>query len=221
MRTSLSSSDLERYLRLQLDHFFPDGRSTARLEQVVPRALERVEHCFARIRLPAYSTEGAASFNHLHCDQYASFLYLASNVAWSECGDVELASKLFALNKALNGIVCMYDTILPEAFILIHTVGIVLGKATYGNYFVVCQNALVGSDRGLAPVLADGVVIFGGSSVIGDCRIGDHVTLSAGSTLLHEAVPPRSIVAGRSPELIIKPARRDLVQHYFRLDEPG
>jgi serine O-acetyltransferase len=217
MRTSLLPSELAKYLRRQLENFFPDAAVMAPLDAVVARALERCERCFRPIRLAAYSSEGEARFNHLHSDQYAAFLYIASNVAWSEHGDTPLASKLFALNKALNGIVCMYDTILPEAFLLIHSVGIVLGKATYGNHFVACQNTLVGSDRDKAPVLGDGVVMYGGASIIGDCRIGDRVTLSASTTLLHAEVPGGSIVAGRSPDLVIKPARRDLREHYFRM----
>jgi serine O-acetyltransferase len=216
MQTSLTTTELQQYLRHQLEHFFPDGRSSDSLERAVPRALERVEHCFSRVRLSAYSTETSASFNHLHSDQYATFLYFVANTAWRDFDDVTVASKLFSLNKALNGIVCMYDTILPAVFILIHSVGIVLGKATYGNHFVVCQNSLVGSDRGLSPVLSDGVVMYGGSSIIGDSRIGDHVTIAASTTVLHTTVPARSVVAGRSPDLVVKPARRDLVQHYFR-----
>jgi serine O-acetyltransferase len=221
MRTSLTSQEIRSYLRAQLNAFFPDGRSLAHLEQVVPKALERVEHCFSRIRLSSYCGDDGAVFNHLHSDQYASFLYLVSNSAWSDFGDVELASKVFALNKALNGMLCMYDTELPSVFILIHTVGMVLGKATYGNYFVACQNCLVGSDRGASPVLGEGVILFGGSSVIGNSRIGEAVTISASTTILNADVPARSIVAGRSPGLVVKAAKRNLVDHYFRRAQPA
>src|SRR5579872_5491581 len=162
MRTTLSSNDLGDYLNAQLKSLFPD-RKAGRIGQVVRRALERVEYAFERIVLPGYSDGGQATFSHLHGDQYASFLYFAANTAWRDHEDEALASKLFLLNKALNGIVIVYDTILPDVFVLMHTVGTVLGKAQYGNYLVAAQNVTVGMDRGETPVVGERVVLYGGS----------------------------------------------------------
>ncbi|HZP83014.1 MAG TPA: hypothetical protein VFB21_15345 [Chthonomonadaceae bacterium] len=221
MVTVLTEEEQIRYLIRQLESFFPDGRSLENVAPVVRRALERVEVCFRSINLPGYSREGTACFNYLHTDQYAAFLYLASNTAWKDFEDVTLASKLFALNKALNGIVCMYDTILPDIFLLMHTVGIVLGKADYSNYLVVAQNVTVGTDRGCRPTLREGVVLFGGSCIVGNTILHNDVSVSANSFVSHETIPAHSVVAGRSPSLTIKPARRTLADVYFRRSAPG
>lgn len=215
MRTVLSLAEQTHLLESQLKHFFPDGRSPGDLTSLVDRTLAKTEYCFSKIKLRGYSDEGEATFNYLHSEQYAVFLYFASNLAWKEQSNVELASKLFCLNKALNGFVCMYDTILPDIFVIVHSVGIVLGKANYANYFAVYQNVTVGSDRGHVPSFGERVVINGGSFVIGKCHLGNNVSVSARSFLLHEDIPDNSVVAGSSPKLVVKPAQRKLSDIIF------
>lgn len=215
MHTSLRSADLAGYLEAQLKALFPDGKAL-RLGKVVRRALERVEHSFSRIVLPGYSRDGRATFRHLQGDQYAAFLYFASHSAWKDREDADLASKLFLLNKALSGIVVMYDTVLPDVFVLMHTVGTVLGKANYGNYFVAAQNVTVGMDRGEIPTFGERVVLYGGSVVIGNSHIGDRVTVASNAVVRGENVPPGHVVAGTSPDLTVKAATRDVAALYFR-----
>lgn len=214
MRTTLPPEELGGYLKSQLQRLFPDGRP-ARLRKIVRRALERVEYAFERIVLPGYSDRGEATFSHLHGDQYASFLYFAANTAWREHEDVPLASKIFLLNKALNGIVIVYDTILPDVFVLMHTVGTVLGKAQYGNYLVAAQNVTVGMDRGETPVLGERVVLYGGSVVIGRAQVGDRVTIATNATVRGQDVPSGHVAAGASPNLVVRPAGRDVSTLYF------
>lgn len=216
MLTSLPKADLHRYVRSQLDHHFPDGVRND-VEAAVDGALERLDHCFAHIALPAYNRDGEASFNHLHGDQTAAFYYLAANTAYRR-GDLVLAQKFFLLNKALNGILCMYDTELPPVFAFIHTVGTVVGKAHYGNYVAFFQSVTVGADRGSMPHLGEGCVIYGGAIVVGDCRLGDGVVVAGNSAVIHQDVPANSIVAGRSPNLEISPRKRDVAAQYFRIE---
>jgi serine O-acetyltransferase len=213
MITSLTTAELGDYLGRQLGHFFPDG-SALDLHPVVPAAVERVEVCFSRVRLPMYQKEGAPFFDHLHTDHYAAFLYLASNEA-SRRGDLRLAGKLYGLNKALNGFMCMYDTVLPPHFLIVHTVGMLLGKATYGDYFVAIHGVTIGTDRGLKPVMGKGVVMYGGSSIVGDSHIGDNVSVAAHALVRNEPVPAGHVVAGTSPHLAMKPSTRVLVDEFF------
>ena len=215
MRTTLPPDELTTYLRSQVESAFPDG-ARLRLGKVVRRALERVEHSFSRIVLRGYSDGGEATFSHLQGDQYAAFLYFAANTAWRDLEDQSLASKLFLLNKALNGIVVMYDTVLPEVFVLMHTVGTVLGKANYGNYFVAAQNVTVGMDRDGVPTFGERVILYGGSVVIGNSTIGDRVTIATNTTVRGENIPSGHIAAGTSPELNVKAATRDVAALYFR-----
>jgi serine O-acetyltransferase len=217
MITTLSTVEMARYVSLQLERFFPDGR-THDVAGVVDDAMARMEVCIADVRLPGYSKDGAALFNHLHSDQYATFLYLASNSAWRGPGDVELASKLYMLNKALNGLMCMYDTILPERFLLIHTVGMLLGKASYGDHFVALHDVTVGADRFKTPRIGPRVVLYGGCAVLGDTVLGEGVAVAAHALVRNVTVAPRHVVAGTSPNLVVRPVTRNLVEdHYFRV----
>lgn len=211
---SLPKEQLVRYLGTQLDHFFPDGNNHD-LSRVVALALEKLAFCLSRVKLPRYRIGSDVSFNHLHSEQFATFLYFASNMAWSYANDLALAEKLFYLNKILNGMICMYDTCLPDIFLIAHSVGIVLGKATYSDYLVVHQNTTVGTDKGIAPVLSERIVLYPGSAVIGCCTIGAGSVVSAHGLVLNQRVPDASVCFGRSPDLIIKRSSHPHIEAYF------
>lgn len=215
MKASLAPGALADYLGRQLAMFFPDGTSHD-LPRVVAAAFERVAVCFEPVKLGMYRRDGQPYFDHLHSDQYASFLYLASNEA-HRAGDAALAAKLYGLNKALNGLMCTYDTELPPRFLLIHTVGLMLGKATYGDYFVAVHGATVGTDRAMRPRFGRGVILWGGSAVVGDCAIGDNVSVAAHAIVRNQPVPAGHVVAGAPPSLVIKPASRPLIEDFFEV----
>jgi serine O-acetyltransferase len=216
LQTSLAPSRLERYLERQLDAHFPDGTAHD-FPRLIAGTLPHVERCFAAIDHPAYGCAEQPAFNHLHGDQYTTFVYYASRVAALELEDAALAAKLFLLNRALHGFVCMYDVVLPPCVYINHAVGTVLGRGTYGNYLVVTQNVTVGHDRFRAPVLGERVIIYGGAIVVGDCRIGDDVAIAPNSTLRDAVVPDSSVVAGSSPALTVKQRSRSSRRDFFRL----
>lgn len=216
MILTLTREELTASLAAQL-RLFDERMNGARIERPVAQALERYEYCASRIALPGYSREGAPLFDHLHGDQSAIFLYFAANSAWSACEDVQTAAAFFLLNKQRNGLVCMYDTRLPEIFLLNHTVGTVLGKATYANYFVAYQRVTVGTDRGEQPVLAEGVTMYPGSSVVGAATVGARTILSIGATVRNADVPADAIVSGSSPSLHVHARRKDAVGRYFKV----
>jgi len=216
-RTSLSFEPLCAYLERQLGYAFPDG-ATLELRAVVREAWDRSAHCFAHIRHPAFSDDdGTAYFDHLHGDQYATFLYFASNSAYL-AGDLALAKKLFLLNKAQSGFFCLYDTLLPPVVFLNHSLGTVIGRGTYGNYLVVTQNVTFGKDRDVAPTLGEGVVVYGGSVIAGASTIGNRVIIAAGTSILNDRVPSDSVVSGSSPRLVVNPRKRELLERFFRVD---
>ena len=109
----------------------------------------------------------------------------------------------------------MYDTVLPEHFVVAHTTGTMLGKATYGDYFVCLHNVTAGTDHGFQSRLGQGVVMFAGSAVIGDCAIGANVSVAAGALILNTSIPAEHVAAGTSPHLIVKPAKRRLIEDFF------
>ena len=217
MEMTLSRDDLTRYVTRQAAAFFPDGQRPAdELARPVARALERTEHSFSRINLKYFRESGAARFDHLHTDQYAMFLYFLANSVHRMEGDPRLASRIYALNKALHGVDAFYEVVLPDVFVFQHPVGTVLGRANYGNYFFVYQRCSVGSNLdGIYPTIGEGVVMFGGSAIIGGSTVGDNCWLSMGTVVMDASVPADSTVFGRSPDLTVKPTRRNVVRDLF------
>ena len=99
------------YLERQLNHFFPDGRAVrAPLDSSLDDALNRLEICINGVRI--WKT---GEFDYLHSSQYTIFLYYLSNTLWQRDGaqHVDICTKLFFLNKALNGIDCFYEIEMP------------------------------------------------------------------------------------------------------------
>jgi serine O-acetyltransferase len=160
----------------------------------------------SHIRLTGYTV-----FSVLHSDLYAQLLYFAANSAWRELHDKQLATKFFCLNKALHGINCMYDTELPNVFLIIHGVGAVLGKARYSDYLVICQNVTVGADRGEAPTFSNGTYLGPGSAVVGRSVLGSRTVVALNTTIRGESIAGDCVVSGQSPNLSTRPIKRDIL----------
>lgn len=212
---TLGKPEFAAYIARQLAHFFPDETvAPAALEPAVGDALDRMGHCLARLR-GKYFEQGC--FDHLHTDQYAMFLYFVGRALFLRKDDPALAAKLYALNKALHSIDAFYEVALPDVFLFSHPLGTVLGRARYSDYFVVYQHCTVGSNLdGTYPTLGEGVAMYGGSAVIGDCTIGANTALSYGTVVMEENVPANSVVFGRSPSLVVKPSRRNVIEDRFK-----
>jgi serine O-acetyltransferase len=205
MEISLSLSDLTEYLKKQLENIFPDGGSLNLLNEVVPEAIRKIEYCFSHTNYPLNWKEGKVFFNHLNADQYIIFIYFCSNITFVKFTDVSLATKLFYLNKVLHSFHCMYDTSLPNIFLVIHGGGVVLGKATYADYFIVTQGCTVGANPKFEkPNLGKYLFMYPNSSIVGKTHIGNNVCISHGSFVNNEVIESDSLVVGKSPELLIK-----------------
>jgi serine O-acetyltransferase len=212
-RRSLDDDQLIAYVERQLENTFPDGEPL-RAADAVREAVERARFCFEHIRHPAFRDDNTVYFDHLHGDQYTAFLYYASNSAYA-AGRDSLAKKLFLLNKALNGFFCQYDTLLPPVMWLNHALGTVIGRGTYGNYLLVTQNVTFGKDRDAAPVVGEGAIVYGGALIAGATTIGDRCAIAANTAIRNQDVPAESVVAGTSPNLVIRPRKRHLTESFF------
>ncbi|MBI3252273.1 MAG: serine acetyltransferase [Candidatus Omnitrophica bacterium] len=214
MKLSLSQEQLAAYVDRQIEQFFPDG--TAGIGCYLSRTLERVDYCFSRVRNKYFLDGEQTLFNHLHSDQYAMFLYFLSNTVWRTDGNARLASKIYGLNKALHAVDLFYEVELPSAFLLSHPVGTVLGRGNYADYFVVYQNCTVGSNLdGEYPVLEEGVVMYGGCSLIGRCHIQQNTWIAAGTLVMDRDLPRDQVVFGRHPLVASKSTRRNVQEQYF------
>lgn len=196
MELSLKKQEFQEYVSNQLNHFFPDNKNVSFKQDDLSfnLALERTEYCFKDVILNSYKKNGHTFLNHLHSDQYTVFLWFLSNSVWKETVNDELANKLFYLNKALNGFSCMYDTNLPDIFLILHSVGTVLGKAEYGDYLVVAQGSTVGAHNGIYPTIGKGVGLLPNSSIIGDSKIGDKVSIGINTTVYGMNIDSENVV---------------------------
>jgi serine O-acetyltransferase len=205
------------YTCAQAASVVPDGRAEplrAHVARHAEAALARVGACIDAVRL---WTPGV--FDYLHSSQYCQYLYFLGNTIWREEGEDGRGSstRLFLLNKALNGIDLFYEIEMPRIFFIGHSVGIVLSKATYGDYLVLYQNVTVGKNHGVAPVIGEGVVLYPSSAVIGRCRVADGSVLAQGVSVVNQDTPGRCMVfPGEAGRLTFKPATRDIRADIFR-----
>ena len=204
------------YLAVQCSHVVPDGREQAFRQAVdahLDEALQRMHVC-----INACAPWRADQFNVLQSSQHTIFLYYLSNTIWLRSGDTAAATRLFLMNKAFNAIDLFYEIAMPEVFYIGHSVGIVLAKATYGNYLVLYQNSTVGRHKDQIPVIGDRVVLYPNTAVIGRSVIGDDAVLSQGVSAVNKVVPPGVIAfRGSTGDLAFQPRPDDLLKEYFRL----
>ncbi|MEY8214238.1 MAG: hypothetical protein RPR97_07105 [Colwellia sp.] len=218
MITTLTKPELYKYLSFQLNAFFPDKTPLSKLEYIVDKALLKLQYCFAHVVTPSYSRDCEPMFNHLNSDHYTTFIYYCSNVAYQE-NCIELASKLFYLNKTLNSFHCMYDTELPDIFLVFHAAGTILGKAKYSNYFICLQGCTVGANADIEyPTLDEFVLMYPNSSIIGDSNIGKYSCIASGAFVNDSNVESNKLVIDRSPNLIIKESKKDRFSAFFKID---
>jgi len=218
MKLSLERTELVGYVRKQFENIFPDGSDLSDLGRFVDTALERVGHCFSRIHIKGFQEAGQTRFNHRHTDQYALFLYYLSNSAYRTAdGAHPIAEKAYALNKALHAIDAFYEVALPDIMLFSHPVGTVLGRANYSDYFCCYHGCTVGANlENDYPSIGRGVVMYGGSKVIGDTQIGDNTFISNGTILIDQrSLAPSSVIFGVRPNIGTASTKRDVIHDIF------
>jgi serine O-acetyltransferase len=194
----------------------PDGREAAFRSAVdahLDETLDRLHRC-----INACAPWRLDEFNVLQSSQHTIYLYFLGNTIWKRSGDTDAPTRLFLMNKAFNGIDLFYEIAMPEVFYIGHSVGIVLAKATYGNYLVLYQNSTVGRHKDQIPVLGERVVLYPNTAVIGRSVVEDDAVVSQGVSVVNKRVPTGSIAfAGAPGELVFRPRPDDLMGEYFRL----
>lgn len=133
-----------------------------------------------------------------------------------------MSDKIYALNRTLSSADLFYQVELPEVFAFDHPLGAVLGRANYSNYFSFSQGCTVGNNKGVYPTFGESVFMMSDSKVIGNCRIGDNVIISASSYVKDTDIPSGSVVFGQSPNLTVKTGRfgyvREFAEKVFRYE---
>ncbi|MSP96931.1 MAG: hypothetical protein EXR29_06825 [Betaproteobacteria bacterium] len=206
---------LANYIERQLDNLFPvvDGEKDHIEIEDVAKALERFFNSAIHIRRWCDPLE----FSPIETEKNAQFLYLLANSTFRRRGAGILLERLFALNKALNGFTCYYTTILPEIFFVSHSVGVVLGKASYSDYLVVFQGSTVGRIGENCPALDRGVILFPNAVVAGNSKIGPNTFISANVSIINREIKGNAIVAYAGTDITLIQPSRNILGDYFVL----
>lgn len=220
MMLSLSYNEVSEYVCRQLNNFFPDKKriKSVQLNNFVKIALDRLNYCFSKVDNYRYNNGSEPIYNHLYSDHNIVFYWFLANTVWETSKDEQLSAKLYYLNKIMHGFDCMFDTGLPDIFLIFHGVGTMLGKASYGDYFVAMQGCTVGSNKGKYPVFGKGVSLTANSSVIGNCIIEDNCSISTGTLVFDRSMAQGEIafINPASGLLEVKASRVSYAEQFFK-----
>ena len=185
-----SRTELLDYLTAQINALYPDGKQDVRqvIDTDLDEALDRLRVCINSVLLWRENV-----FHYLHSEQNTIFLYYLANTIWRNRQNENVCTKLFYLNKTLNGFQCFYDTPMPDRFFVGHSVGIVLVRTTYPEYFAIYQNCTVGKNHGQEPRLEEGIVMYPNSTIIGNCHVAPRTYLAQGCSLINTDTPGDAI----------------------------
>lgn len=212
---NLDELALASYVTRQVNNLIPDDvdcNLAASIQKCLPHALDRLKVCINSIKIWRLN-----EFDYLHSSQYCTFLYYLANTIWSETGDSFVASKLFLLNKALNGIDLFYEIEMPNRFFIGHSIGIVLAKAVYSDYLVLYQNSTVGKNHGIAPVIDSGVIMYPNTAIIGRSHVRSGTVVSQGASIINKDTPGNCLVFQKEGyQLEFKINKRDILKDIFR-----
>jgi serine O-acetyltransferase len=222
MNLSISRLELCTYFTSQLNNFFPDSNpiKASDLSSIIDTAIDRLDFCFRHASFSRYNKNGESIYNHLYADHNIVFTWLLSNTAYKISANENLATKLYYLNKTLHSFDCMYDTGLPDIFLIFHGSGTMLGKAEYKNFFVALQGCTVGSHKGLYPRFGTGVALAANCSVVGDCTLGNRTSVSTRTLVFLKDIPPDSSVYVNqdSGKVEVKLSKECYAQQFFNID---
>ncbi len=211
---NIEAEFLAQYVKAQISNLIPmsNNYEFELIDKYLPESLTRLQYCINQIRM--WKSD---QFDVLHSSQYCIFLYYLSNTIWRNEQAENICTKLFLLNKSLNGIDCFYEIELPAVFFIGHSVGIVLSKATYGNYLVLYQNSTIGKNHGIAPVLEDRAILYPNSAVIGNSIIKKGSIISQGTSVINKDTEENKLVfQGSEGKLIFKEPERNFFIDFFR-----
>ncbi|MBR2526656.1 serine acetyltransferase [bacterium] len=219
MYLSIEKNELIEYISKQINNIFPDKNTVSPNEvgKVIDNALTRLEFCFSKINpaIKYFSKDGIPYFNHMHSDQYCMFLWFLSNEAYLN-DNINLAEKLFYLNKTLNCLDAFYSIKLPDVFMFCHPVGSIIGNAHYENYILIHQNVTIGASKeDIYPAFGEGIILYASSKVIGTSNISNNVIFAADASVVNEDIPANKLVFGQSKNLILKEHNGETIDKFF------
>ncbi len=204
----MTQKELAQYTNKQIENILI---CSVNVEEYVEDSLKRTHNCLGKSKNKYYIVD---DFSVYHTVKYSIYLYYLSNTIYLS-GDVELAEKVYYLNKVLHSVDWFYAIELPEYFGAEHPLGCILGRAKYSNGFFVYQGCTVGGNRGYYPKIGANVIMHANSTILGNCSIGNNVLISTGAIVKDDNIPSDCIVFGQSPNLIIKENKKTFIYEYI------
>lgn len=203
LQCDLSVPQLEEILIRRLENFFfIEDEEKYIINKYHYNVLNKVAHCFLKVDNKYFIKDGRPYFSYIHSGQYLIYLYFFSK-EFANFGH-PLKEKLYYLNKVMHSVDIYCEVELPKVFFFEHPIGMVLGRAIYGDNFFAMQGCTVGGNKGKYPIIGKNVKMFSNSKIIGKSIIGDNVWVAANAYIKDTDIPSNSIVFGQSPNLIIK-----------------
>ena len=202
---SIGTSVMLNKLSILLKNFFPEDKNYKLLNEkfftrIIKISYDRIEYCLQKINNKYYRNNKKIFFNHLNSDHMCTFLYFLYNSGYREKIDKKIITKLFYLNKILHSVDIFYHVNLPDIFLLVHPLGTVIGRAKFDNYLTVYNNVGVGAEAAgrklIYPNFGSGVILYSGSSVIGDCKVGNNVIFGSNSKIINKNIKDNKVVLG-------------------------
>jgi len=155
-------------------------------------------------------------FDFFQTHHHILFLYTFARLLYERNVSNNLCTRLYLLNRMINGIDLFYKIKMPKYFLLGHGLGTVFSGATYGNYLVVFQNSTIGIQDGVYPDIGDKVIVYPNCVIAGKTKIGNNCVIGAGTILINKTIPDNSIVYG-GEILQIKKNSKNLISKYFNI----
>ena len=226
MMMSLSENELLDYIIKQVNVFFPDKEVKINndIENSFRLSLLRLEYCFKFINNSAYTKNGITIFDHLHTDQYLQFIYFWANTHWRMGYDENFSKKLGNLHRYLSGMFLSYKCELPDIFFIFHSVGTVIGNASYNNFLVISQSITINTGDVINnvrhPILGKGLYLGTHAKIIGNQSVGDYVSIGVEATSFKNDVPSNYNVIRVQGKDILRKRKNSLcfAQNFFNVD---
>ena len=226
MIISLSENRLLEYIIKQLNNFFPDKEVnlTEDIKKSFKLSLSRLEYCFSFIKNPAYNKDRVVTFDYLHTDQYLQFIYFWANTHWRMGYEESFSKKLANLHRYLSGMFLSYKCELPDIFFIFHSVGTVIGNASYNNFLVISQSVTINTGDMIEnirrPILGKGLYLGTHAEIIGNQEIGDYVSIGVEATSYRDNVPSNSTIIRYEGKNLIRKRKSVLcyAQKFFNVD---
>lgn len=201
-----SNDQLVKILEQQIMNFFPlRENEKLLLTDNIQSVIQKSYFCFQNID-NKYFQRGI--FSPFHSGQWTIFLYFFSHIMSNT--DKTLADKIYYLNKIMNCLDIYHEVCLPDIFYFEHPLGSIFGRAQYGNFFTAMQGCTVGGNKNRLtgeihyPILGTHVTMLSNSKIIGNSKIGNHVTVAANAYIKDMDIPDNATVFGIYPDITIK-----------------